>query len=409
MIGWIDAGAGASGDMLLAALVDAGVSEALVTEAVGRVAPERVGLSTGRVLRGGIEALRAYVEAEPSTTPRGLPDILGLIDGAGLDAAVAQRSRAVFTRLAHVEAAVHGVDVVDVHFHEVGALDAIADVVGVSAAVAALGLDELHCSPVAVGSGTVSTSHGEMSVPPPAVAALLVGVPTYSGPQPTELCTPTGAALLTSIVDHWGAQPAMTVASIGSGAGAKDFATSANVLRVFVGEPVTAPAPRLDDAERQTSGPLVVETNVDDLDPRLWPAVLERLLAAGASDAWLAPILMKKGRPAHTLSVLVERDRLDAVEDVIFTDTSAIGLRTTGVGKVALERETRAVYVSGQRISVKVARRGGVVVNAQPEYDDVRAAAANLSRSPKAVLAEAVAAAAALWTEDPAVDPTPQP
>ncbi len=237
----------------------------------------------------------------------------------------------------------------------------------------------MHCSPVAVGSGAVETQHGRLSVPPPAVAALLIGAPTYAGPVAAELCTPTGAALLSHWVTVWGTQPPMSVARIGSGAGARDFDGQANVLRLFVGSAVEQPDPSgAGQSSASVDTAVVLETNVDDLDPRLWPAVLSRLLEAGASDAWLTPILMKKGRPAHTLSVLVQPGHESGVLAVVFSETSAIGLRRTEVEKVALDREIATVTVGGHRIAVKVARRDGVVVNVQPEFDDVASAAAAL-------------------------------
>lgn len=396
MIGWIDAGSGASGDMLMGALLDAGVDEAVIAGAVHSVAPQHIGLSSTRVRRSGLAALHARVETQPSTVHRGLADVLALIEAASLSQDVASAAAEVFTRLGEVEAAVHGVSATEVHFHEVGALDAIADIVGVCAGMAALDLDELHCSPVAVGSGTVRTSHGRLSVPPPAVAALLTGVQTYAGAPQAELCTPTGAALLTHWVTHWGPQPAMSVQHIGSGAGARDFTEQPNVLRLFVGT-AAQPGPGAGRHVHASHDALVVETNVDDLDPRLWPAVLDRLLSAGASDAWLTAIVMKKGRPAHTLSVLVPPDRRAAVERVIFAETSAIGLRAAPATKVALAREFETIEVGGHPISVKLARHDGAVVNVQPEFDDVAAAASALGRSTKSVLADAVSASAALW------------
>jgi uncharacterized protein (TIGR00299 family) protein len=315
---------------------------------------------------------------------------VALIDAAGLDQAVATHASAVFRLLAEAEAAVHGTSPDDVHFHEVGALDALADIVGVCAGFAELGLERLDCGPVAVGSGSVATAHGRLSLPAPAVVELLRGVPTHSGPLAAEMCTPTGAALLRHWVTAWGTQPLMRVDRVGVGAGGRDFAAQPNVLRLFVGE-----------AEVDGTGTaLVLETNVDDLDPRLWPAVLQTLLSAGASDAWLTPILMKKGRPAYTLSVLTRWELAEQVERAVFTETSAIGLRETRVGKQALQREFTAVDVAGKRIKVKFARHHGRVVNVQPEYDDVAAAAASSGLPMKAVLAEAIAASAHLWRGD---------
>lgn len=389
MIGWLDAASGASGDMLLGALVDAGADLPAIAAAVEAVAPERVTLSSEPVTRGTLSARRVVVDVADSVAHRGLSQVLELIAGSGVDGSTRQHAGAVFAALAEAEASVHGTAVDEVHFHEVGALDAIADIVGVCAGFVALGLDEVHCSPVAVGSGTISTEHGQLSVPPPAVVALLRGVPTYAGLAATELCTPTGAALLTHWVTHWGAQPAMAVSAVGTGAGRRDFSTHANVLRLLVGEP-SRPAGVWQDATHRT---LVLETNVDDLDPRLWPRILSLLLERGASDAWLSPILMKKGRTAHTLSVLARSDRLDDVRATIYAETSALGMREHLVHKHELEREFRTVDVGGQQIRVKVARFAGAEVNVQPEYDDVVAAADALGRSAKSVLAEATARA----------------
>nr|MBA3232768.1 nickel pincer cofactor biosynthesis protein LarC [Propionibacteriales bacterium] len=383
MIGWIDAASGASGDMLLGALLDAGADDQLMQDAIKAVAPESTNLSIVRVQRGALWANKALVGVAESTTNRGLADVVQLIAGARLNPEVGRHAISVFSRLASAEAIVHGITVDEVQFHEVGALDAIADIVGVCAGFVSLRLDLVHCSPIAVGSGSVSTDHGQLSVPAPAVAVLLRGAPTYAGPTEAELCTPTGAALLSHWVNVWGPQPLMAVDTIGTGAGDMNFSTHANVVRILLG---TA-------HERSQSQALVYETNVDDLDPRLWPVVLERLLDAGASDAWLTPILMKKGRPAYTLSVLSKVERADDVRFVIFEETSAIGVRETFVGKHSLDREVGDVDVDDQRISVKVARNGRDIVNVQPEYDDVAAAAQVLGRPIKEVMAKAVAAA----------------
>ncbi|MDQ3485371.1 MAG: nickel pincer cofactor biosynthesis protein LarC [Actinomycetota bacterium] len=387
MIAWIDAASGASGDMLLGALLDVGADEQFVQRAIRAVAPEPTTLSVVRVQRGGLQATKAQLAVTESTTRRGLGDVVQLIPGAGLSPDITRHAISVFSRLAAAEAAVHGVAVDEVHFHEVGALDAIADIVGVCAGFVSLELDQIQCSPVAVGSGSVLTDHGELSVPPPAVVRLLRGAPTYAGPAAAELCTPTGAALLSHWISTWGAQPMMTVDSIGTGAGEKDFSSHPNVVRILVGTPHM----------QHQSQALVYETNVDDLDPRLWPAVMQRLLEAGASDAWLTPILMKKGRPAYTLSTLLPVERASDVRSVIYTETSAIGLRELLVGKHALDREMREVDVEGQLVRVKIARAEGRVVNIQPEFEDVAAAARVLDRPAKAVLAAAVAAASAWW------------
>ncbi len=387
MIGWVDASAGASGDMLLGALLGAGAPLEVISEAVAAVAPEHVSLRAEAVLRDGFAATRCHVVVADSSTHRAWPDVSDLLTAADLPEPVRDRALRVFERLAVAEAAVHGSAPADVHFHEVGALDAIADVVGVCAGIEHLGLSRLVVSPVAVGSGRVRGAHGDLPVPPPAVAELLRGVPSLAGPggDVGELCTPTGAALLSTLATSYGGQPAMSVTTVGVGAGGRDPAGRANVLRLLVGEAV-------DLVAASGAAPLLLEANIDDLDPRLWPEVLAALLLAGASDAWLTPILMKKGRPAHTLSALVAAGRADAVRTAMFEQTSTIGLREIAIGKTALERCTRTVEVDGFEVRVKLALHEGRVVNSQPEYDDVARAAKASGRPTRDVLADASAA-----------------
>ena len=389
MTTWVDASAGASGDMLLGALLGAGVPLEVVQRAVDAVAPEPVTLAPGAVSRHGFAATRCHVEIADSEHHRSWRDIRALLSRADLDEEVRDRATRTFERLAVAEARVHGADPLDVSFHEVGALDAIADVVGVCAGFAWLAAHvggQVTVSPVAVGTGTVRGAHGTMPVPPPAVAELLRGVPSLAGPGHAESCTPTGAALLTTLADAWGPQPAMTVGEIGVGAGGRDPDTHANVLRILTG----AAPPRRD------ARPLLIESNIDDLDPRVWPSVLTALFAAGASDAWLTPILMKKGRPAHTLSVLTAAARAEDVRDALWRHTSTIGVREIPLAKHALEREMVSVDVAGQRVAVKLARHRGEVVNAQPEWEDVARAATALDRPANDVLADAIAATRAL-------------
>lgn len=382
---WIDAAAGASGDMLLGALVGAGVPVTVLQEAVDAVAPEPVTLRVEEVRRGGLAATRCHVDVADSRHHRTWHDVRAIVTAAPLAAPVRDLALVAFERLAVAEAAVHGTTPDEVHFHEVGALDAIADVVGVAAGFAQLGADRVTVSAVAVGSGTVETAHGTLPVPPPAVAELLRGVPTFAGPVAMELCTPTGAALLTTLATAYGPQPPMAVDRIGIGAGGRDPEGHPNVLRLFRGLETGAGAP----SATTGSNPVLLECNVDDLDPRVWPAVLAALLEAGAADAWLTPILMKKGRPAHTLSVLVDAGHAAVVRTEIFRQTTTIGLREQPLTKHALDREMLPIQVDGHTIAVKLARHEGVVVNAQPEYDDVARAAASLRRPVNEVLTEA--------------------
>ena len=395
---WIDCGAGASGDMLLGALHSAGVPLQVIADAVYAVAPEAVEIRTEPVVRNGLAATKVTIHGTESHVHRTWSDVRALLDSAALPENVRDRAHDAFRRLAEAEATVHATTPDAIHFHEVGALDAIADVVGVCAGFAQLGADTVVASPVAVGSGTVRAAHGELPVPVPAVVELLKQAPTHSGQLGDvavgELCTPTGAALLRAHVREWGPQPPMRVLAQGIGAGSKDIDGRANVVRLCYGE-----AARGDGT---VSTQHVLETNVDDLDPRLWPTVLARLMDAGAADAWLTPILMKKGRPGHTLSVLVDDRSAAAVRRVVFAETTAIGLRSSAVGKHALPRTVRTVEVEGTPVRVKISFVEGGGVTVQPEYDDVLAAAERSGRPVGSVLNTARAAAERFTeTDDP--------
>jgi uncharacterized protein (TIGR00299 family) protein len=392
-VGWVDASSGASGDMLLGAVHDAlvmlGLDPTVMARAAGAVVP--VEITVGHEQRVGFQVARARVDATAPVAPhRTWADIQLLLQGADLAEPVRRLALEVFGRLALAEAAVHGVTPDEIHFHEVGAHDAIGDIVGVCAGFVALDLAELHVSTIALGGGRANTSHGPIPIPGPAVLQLLRDseLVAHGGPVEEELCTPTGAALLTTLATRTSAMPPMTVQAIGLGAGSRHTGVGLSALRLVVGAPSDLPPADGSD--------VVIETNVDDLDPRLWPGVLQRLLDAGASDAWLTPILMKKGRPAHTLHVLAGPNTVvhQQLRHIVLTETSAIGLRETAVHKTALERREYVVQLSDQQIRVKVALdETGRVVNVQPEFEDVAAAAAALGRPAKQVLAEAVAAA----------------
>ena len=385
-IGWLDLSAGASGDMLLGALADAGVPLEVMAAAVAALPVEPVTLRAEATTRHGLGGTRVHVDAPPSTEHRTWASVRTLLQGAALAPGVRDGALEVFRRLAEAEGRVHRVPPEQVHFHEVGALDALADVVGVVAGLQHLRLTRLGASSVALGSGSARGAHGVVPVPGPAVLELLAGVPVHAGPVPAECCTPTGAALLAAHVQEWTTLPPMRVTRVGSGAGGRDPEQLPNLVRLVLGEPVAG-------APAETA--VVLETNVDDLDPRLWPAVLAELLAAGAADGWLTPILMKKGRPAHTLHVLCRPERQAAVEQVVFAATSSIGLRVSTVGKVALDRVQSVVEVLGGQVGVKVASAGGQVRNVSVEFDDVAALATRLGVPVKEVLRAATAAAAA--------------
>ncbi len=377
---WIDASAGVAGNMLLGALVDAGASLDAAQAAVDAVIPGSVRLTASPVQRAGLRALHADVVPLVGNPPhRTWRDLRDRLTGTPL---------AVFTRLAGAEGRVHGIDPGDVHFHEVGALDSIADVVGVCAALDDLGVTSVSAGEIALGSGRVRTAHGELPVPAPAVAELARGWRVRAGGD-GELATPTGVALLRTLATADEDLPAMTVHTVGVGAGGRDVPGRPNVVRVLVG----ATAPTRDEPA------VVLEANVDDLDPRLWPGVLTGLLAAGASDAWLVPILMKKGRPAHTLTVLCPPDRAPALRARIFAETSTLGVRESPRSKVALDRMFVPVAVGGGTVAVKVGTADGLIVQVMPEFDQVAELARDTGRAARLVLAEAQAAAAAAGLE----------
>ncbi|MEM1331833.1 MAG: nickel pincer cofactor biosynthesis protein LarC [Actinomycetota bacterium] len=382
---WIDASTGVSGDMLLGAFVDAGVPLDVLQQAVD---PLALGIAFGEesVRRSALGATRVHVEVPESASPRHLPGILELL--AQLPPAIGRRAAVVFERLADAEAAVHRVDRDVVHFHEVGGVDCIADVIAAVAAITHLGVDRLVVSTVGVGSGSVQTEHGRLPVPVPAVLELLQGRPTQAGPAPFEAATPTGAAVLTTLADDWGALPPMSIAATGVGAGHRDPAEFANVVRVVLGDGL--------DGVASTQPTVQLDANVDDLDPRIWPVAIDALLAAGAQDAWITPITMKKGRPAITISAMCDVGSAAVVRRTLVEQTSTIGVRESQVTKHVCDRSTAHVVVDGQSISIKVASIAGEIVNRSVEWDDVLAAAERLGRPAKEILRAATAAAGEL-------------
>jgi hypothetical protein len=363
---WVDVSAGVAGDMLLGALLDSGVSLDAVAAAVDAVVPGAVALSTSQASRAGLRATKVTVSVLEKEAPhRTWREIHELLGKAPLDAAVRRSALSVFQRLAQAEARVHGITAGEVHFHEVGALDAIADVVGTCAAIHELGVQTIVASPMSLGSGEVLTEHGALAVPGPAVLEMAGGW-TVSAGGVGELATPTGVALITTLAQVCAALPAMRVQTVGVGAGTRDTAGRANVVRVVIGDEEGM----ADSAD--ASGEVVLEANVDDLDPRVWPSVLDALMEAGASDAWLSPILMKKGRPAHTLHVLADADRVNGLQQLMITQTSTIGLRRISVAKFALARTWVPVEVEGGVVRIKVAFEDNVIRRVTAEFEDVR-------------------------------------
>ena len=396
-VGWLDLGNGVAGDMLLGAVVGAGVPLADVAAALDPLQLP-ITLRAEEVRRGGLRAVRVVVTAPEDGQPaRSWSDVRGLL--GRLAEPLRSSAVEVFGVLARAEAAVHGVAEEDVHFHEVGALDAVADVVGVCAGMAVLRLDRLVASPIALGGGRARTAHGTIPVPGPAVLALLeaAGAPGHGGPDEVELATPTGVALATTLAAGFGPMPALRPTATGTGAGTRDPAGRPNVVRLVVGEAEEAPAPSDADAGLDTTTAVVLEANVDDLDPRVWPLVLAALLEAGALDAWLTPTLMKKGRPAHVVAALTGPAEVPRVRDVLLRETTTLGVRETPVVRHAVRRTFGTVHVDGHPVAVKLGwGPDGSVLNAMPEWEDVARAAAELGRPVKQVLAQAVGLAEAL-------------
>jgi uncharacterized protein (TIGR00299 family) protein len=397
---WLDVSAGVAGDMVCGALVDAGAPLDRLQAAADAVVPGCVRIEARTVTRSGLRATKVSVEVlARDERHRPWAAVRELLSRSSLPAPVLERADVVFARLAEAEGRVHGVGADRVEFHEVGSLDAIADVVGTCAALHVLGVDAVCAGPMALGSGEVVGAHGRLPVPVPAVLELTRGRRVLAGGE-GELATPTGAAIVAALATD-SLLPELTISAVGVGAGDRDTPARPNVVRVVLGQP---PGPGAGPAgltglaglaDATVSAAVLIETNVDDLDPRAWPAVLGQLLAAGAADAWLTPILMKKGRPAHTLSVLTDPGRAPALRRVVLRETSAIGLRETPATKHALARTWVPVPVAGGQVRVKVATAGGLIVHATAEFEDVAGVAAASRRPVRDVLEEAAAAAVA--------------
>jgi uncharacterized protein (TIGR00299 family) protein len=388
--GYFDCFSGAAGDMILAALLHAGLELDFLRGVVARLRLPGVELIAEQVRRAGLTATHVTVQVshEAGHHQRHLPDIRNIIDQAGLSPQVTACAHRVFTRLAEAEAAVHGIPVDQVHFHEVGAADAIVDIVGACAGIEALRLEKVVCSPIPTGSGTVQCAHGLLPVPAPATAELLRGVPLAACDEPAELTTPTGAAILTTVADSFGPLPPMRITSIGYGAGSRETPSRPNALRLFVGELAAVPSADEDHV-------VVLETQVDDATGQVIAFAIERLLEAGALDAYAVPIVMKKGRPGQLLTVLGRPADAAALEDILFAETTTLGVRQYECLRHKLARGHETVATRFGPIRVKVGRRGNQACQAWPEYEDC-AAAARESGAPLRAVQDAALQA---WTE----------
>ncbi len=360
---YLECFSGISGDMLLGALVDAGVDAEALRAEIAKLGLEGVEPRFERCARSNIAATNLTVEVAHDHSHRSLSKIKQIIEASALDASVKQRAIAIFERLGEVEAAIHQVPVEKVHFHEVGAWDSIVDIVGACIGFHLLGIEKIYCSALNLGSGTVKAAHGVMPVPAPATAALVKGLPTYSEGPAVELTTPTGAAIVSTLAAEFGPMPAMRISAAGYGAGDHDFKERPNVLRILVGE--------LSEAKEATKV-FVIEANVDDMSPQIAGYVRERLLDAGALDVTMTPVYMKKDRPGYMISVLGQPDDRDRLGDLLFAETTTIGLRMYAAERRVLERSWRDVETVYGRVRIKVASENGTVRNAAPEYDDCR-------------------------------------
>jgi len=379
---YFDCASGAAGDMLLGAAVDLGLPLERLRDELARLPVQGYRLEAERVSRSGLAATKVHVRLDgEDKAHRHLRHVLEIIDGSTLDTAVKEKAAALFRRLADAEAAVHGTSPEEVHFHEVGALDSIVDVVGGVIALRSLGAERFVSSPLNLGTGTVTMSHGTFPVPPPATARLVTGVPVY-GEGEGELVTPTGALLVTGHATEYGPLPAMRIEAAGHGAGSRDTRGRPNVLRLIVGQ-----------ADARSEGRvLVLETEVDDAAPQLLGPLLERLLAAGALDAFFTSVQMKKGRPGVLVTVLAPPEKRETIEELLFRETTTLGVRRQEWLRTELERETATVATPYGSVRVKIGRRGAVVYNAWPEFEDCQRLAAEAGVAVKEVLAAALAA-----------------
>ncbi|MDP9171044.1 MAG: nickel pincer cofactor biosynthesis protein LarC, partial [Acidobacteriota bacterium] len=365
---------GLAGDMLVGAFADAGADREAISNALGSLATGGY-IAWDRVLRRGMSASKFRVSVNEPQKHRHLTGILKMIAAADLPGPVKENSERVFRVLAEAESAVHGVSVEKVHFHEVGAVDSICDIVGACYALHLLSIETLYCSPIYVGSGTVNTEHGVLPVPAPATARLLQGRPIYSRGPAMELATPTGAAFVTALAKDFGAMPPMRVKSIGYGAGDREFPEHANLLRVMVGEPTGAP---------ESTTVCVIEANIDDSSPQLIGYALERLLEAGALDALVLAAQMKKGRPGVVLQVIVAPERREEMVAILFRETTTLGVRFYSAERRVQPRSTVDVATKYGAIPVKIGGDGFA-----PEYEDARRIARQAGVPLKDVLAEA--------------------
>lgn len=387
---YFDCFSGISGDMVLGAFLDAGLPLAELERALGTLGVSGVSVGSERVLRAGVSATKFVVHTHHHAehhAHRSLAEISTLIASTALSPAGRDRARSLFRRLAEAEAAIHQMSVDDVHLHEVGALDSIIDIVGAVFALEWAGADRIVCSPLNVGGGTVESAHGRLPVPAPATVRLLGDAPIYGGAVQKELVTPTGALIATSYAGAFGPIPLMEVERVGYGAGERDTPGVPNVLRVLIGRA----------ADRATGDRVsVIECEIDDMNPQIFSVVMDRLSAAGALDVFYTPVQMKKNRPGTLLTVIAPPELRSELTDIVFRETTTIGLRYSDVDRECLRREIVSVDTPIGSVRFKLAWRGGRVINVAPEFEDCSRLAVEHALPVKEVQAIAVQAYGAL-------------
>ena len=383
-IAYFDCFSGISGDMVLGALVDAGADPRIIEAELRKLGLDGWTISAEKVMRGAISATHVKIATTEGHHHRGLSIILERIERANLAPRAAERARRIFTRLAEAEAKVHRIPVDQVHFHEVGAADSIVDIVGAAIGFELLGIDEFACSKLDVGGGQVKTQHGLLPVPAPATAELLRGAPAYSSGIERELVTPTGAAIATALSTSYVEIPPMTLRAIGYGAGSANFTEKANVLRILIGDN------EINEPGEHWDAPVsVIETNLDDMSPQIYGYFVERALAAGALDVFSYSVLMKKSRPGVLLTILCDPTHRSRLMDLVFRETTTIGVRTYDVRRKTLDRELVPVATPFGDVRIKVSRMNGSILNATPEYEDCQRIAAQRGIPLKEVIAAA--------------------
>jgi uncharacterized protein (TIGR00299 family) protein len=370
-IAYFDCFSGISGDMCLGALVDAGADIALIKKELKKIPVNGFHLSHKKVLRNGISATKVNVILQKSevrgqkSEVRKWKDIEEIIKGSYLSEKIKQKGLHIFKKLFEAEAKVHGEMFEEVHLHELGGIDCIVDIFGTLIGLDILGVKKIYVSAINLGSGSVKTEHGILPVPAPATAELLRGYPVYSSGIPFELTTPTGAAIIAGTVTGSSQVPVMIAENIGYGAGNKDIAHMSNTLRILIGKEANA-----GESEKPAT---VIETNIDDMNPQIYETVMDKLFKAGANDVFLENIIMKKGRPAVKLTVIANEKDIDLLMDIIFKETTTIGLRFYTVARKTLSREVKKVKTEYGNIRVKISRLKGDIVNISPEYEDLKA------------------------------------